>query len=121
MTCFCSQDRPLIVRRIVRGRTIPHVTGATPLASPHNDPLGDHILQILVGCALLHPGQSAVFASRDLPVCFQIFQCPGLAFVQLPAGGFVDGGNRDYCDAFDWLDSNSCKRPRFTPGLPADA
>jgi len=95
--------------------------GTTPPALPHNDPLGNHVLQVLMGCTLLHPGQSAVLASRDLLTSLEIFQCPGLAFVQPPSGGFVSGGNNDYRDAFDWPDSNSRNRLRSTPGSPATA
>ncbi len=69
-----------------------HAPASTP---SDNQPLLNHLLQLAICLALLHPGQGAVFASRDLPVCFQIFQCPGLAFVQLPAGGFVGEGNGD--------------------------
>jgi len=74
-----------------------------------------------MGCAFLHSGQSAIFASRDLPISLEIFQCPGLAFVQPPAGSFVGGGNSDYRDAFDWPDNNSRNRLRSTPGSPAAA
>jgi hypothetical protein len=94
-TCFCPQDRPLIVPRIAPGRDRQHIMH-TPASTPSNkQPLLNHLLRLAVRLAFLHPGQSAVFASRDLPISFEVFQCPALAFVQLPAGGFVGERNSD--------------------------
>ena len=67
-----------------------HAPASTPL---DNQSLLNHLLQFAICLAFLHPGQSAVFASRDLPISVEVFQCPGLAFVQLPAGDFVGERN----------------------------
>ncbi len=89
------KPRPAFVPKIVPGRDRQHIMYAPASASPNNQPLLNHLLQLAVRLAFLHPGQSAVFASRDLPVSLEIFQRPGLAFVQPPAGGFVSERNGD--------------------------
>ena len=53
---FHPQNCPLIVRQIVRCRTIPHVAHTSSFALLHNDTLENHALQVLVRRAFLHAG-----------------------------------------------------------------